>query len=618
MVKASNDLILAADSTAVDAQTKRAKILAYTGGILRIKRQNYVVALDGLEFSGQTPLLADHNDGLDGLVGHGSASVESDKLFISGVVVTGDKPADRIVELAKAGQQLQASVGVQPTETQYIRPGEKVFVNGRTITSPDDGLTLVTKGILKEVSICTLGADANTQVFIEAKKDNMTTQATIENKTDELKAVPDESGDLHAAETERIKAILETCGKEHHEIAIKAIDERWDINKTELEVEYARRPKVPPYHILQDSARSVTSNEVLEGCLFARMGREDIGERTLGAETMQRARDTRSRHIMDILAMSLQNSGRAIPRDENEMIRAAVSTTNMQVALSNVANKTMMDRHVQNPPTWQSFCKILSVKDFKENTAIRITDVGEMQQVAPDGKLKSHGLDEATYTFSVDTYGKFLKIDRRDIINDDLSLFAGAAEAMAEAARRSVSNLAYSVLLANEHDFFHADNGNYLSGSTTALSLEAVSNGITTMRSQTDSEGRPIDMSPAILVVPPALETSGRSILSSDSVEVAEGVTTGNGVKGAVSLVVEPRLANATFTGCSSKAWYLFAAPHTAPMVMAFLNGKQTPTVEFFGFESDPHTLAATWRVYHDFGCAFGDPKAAFKAKGEE
>jgi hypothetical protein len=51
--------------------------------------------------------------------------------------------------------------------------------------------------------------------------------------------------------------------------------------------------------------------------------------------------------------------------------------------------------------------------------------------------------------------------------------------------------------------------------------------------------------------------------------------------------------------------------------VVAFLHGKQSPTVEFFGFDADPNTLAATWRVFFDFGAALADHRAAYKAKGE-
>jgi hypothetical protein len=61
----------------------------------------------------------------------------------------------------------------------------------------------------------------------------------------------------------------------------------------------------------------------------------------------------------------------------------------------------------------------------------------------------------------------------------------------------------------------------------------------------------------------------------------------------------------------------LFASPIDTALVVAFLQGKQSPTVEFFGFDADPNTLAATWRVYFDFGAALADHRAAYKAKGE-
>ncbi len=94
--------------------------------------------------------------------------------------------------------------------------------------------------------------------------------------------------------------------------------------------------------------------------------------------------------------------------------------------------------------------------------------------------------------------------------------------------------------------------------------------------------------------------------------------TAGNALKNVVSLEVEPRLSNADrFSGTSTKACCLFAGPQDMPLVFAFLQGRQEPVVEFCGFDADPNVLAATWRVYYDYGCAFGDFRAAYKAKGE-
>jgi hypothetical protein len=50
---------------------------------------------------------------------------------------------------------------------------------------------------------------------------------------------------------------------------------------------------------------------------------------------------------------------------------------------------------------------------------------------------------------------------------------------------------------------------------------------------------------------------------------------------------------------------------------VAFLNGQENPTTEFFGLDTEPNRLAASWRVYFDFGAALGDPKAAVRSEGQ-
>ena len=75
-------------------------------------------------------------------------------------------------------------------------------------------------------------------------------------------------------------------------------------------------------------------------------------------------------------------------------------------------------------------------------------------------------------------------------------------------------------------------------------------------------------------------------------------------------------MRHASFTNASATGWYLFTAPQSVPFVVAFLNGVQAPTVESFGFDTDPSTLSYRWRVYHDFGCAFGQKQASVFMKG--
>lgn len=228
-------------------------------------------------------------------------------------------------------------------------------------------------------------------------------------------------------------------------------------------------------------------------------------------------------------------------------------------------------------------------------------------------------MSEKTYSYSVGSFGKMISVDRRDIVNDDLSVFEQTAQLFGRTAMRSLSDLVYKVLLANAGSFFSGGNVNYDAGAGTVLSIASLNAGIARMLAQRDAEKRDLDIRPRTLLVPPELQQSAKELLLSDFVQRTNNDTpTGNALKNSVALEVEPRLSNSDrFTGTSAKAWYLFGSPSDAALVVAFLNGVQTPTVEFFGFDSTPNRLAASWRVYFDYGAALADFRAAYKAKGE-
>ena len=79
--------------------------------------------------------------------------------------------------------------------------------------------------------------------------------------------------------------------------------------------------------------------------------------------------------------------------------------------------------------------------------------------------------------------------------------------------------------------------------------------------------------------------------------------------------VVQNRLSDATFAGFSATAWYLFRDPQIlAPMVVSFLNGVETPTVE--SADADFDQLGIQFRGYHDFGVDFAEWLSGLKSKG--
>lgn len=622
-----DELLLSAADVEIRATGKpiTVSIVAYTGGLMVVSGWGPVVIdLSGvdtatgglserpLDSAGkpqrEIPILADHDASLKGIVGHGRAVVANGKLLVQGTITPSTEAARQVIELARSGFRFQASVGVTPIDQQRIRAGETITVNGRAIKAPASGFTLVRAGVLREVSIVALAADRNTSVSIAAKLKDQSMTETATLTAEEIRAEA-------LAETNRITAIRDVCGGKYGDIEAQAIDEGWTEQQTELAVLRASRPKPT----LSFGRREASSKAVLEAALLAHMGCDHLAEKHLGADTTQQAHELRATNLIDLCRAALMLDGKEAPHGREGLIRAALSTFSLPVALGDAANKVLMESYAESPATWRAFAAVKSTNDFKDHTGVRPSDTGELQQLPPGGEIKHGSVKEATYTFSVDTFAKMLRIDRRDIINGDLSLFDDTARSLGRAAMRSLSDLVYKVLLANANAFFGTPRGNFDAGAPTALSSAALATGIAKMLAQRDDENRDLDIRARTLLVPPELQQTAKELLQSDFIQRASNdLPTGNALKNSVSLEVEPRLSNANrFTGTSTKAWYLFANPMDMALVVAFLQGKQSPTVEFFGSDADPNTLAATWRVYFDFGAALADHRAAYKAKGE-
>ena len=186
------DIILAAADVGIAASTEgrlpRVNVLAYSGGLMNVGGFGpIVVDLRGMELPPDLPLLADHANNLDSVVGSGSATVRAGQLLIEGTLNITNIKAIQVAALAKAKTPLQASIGATPIESRRINPGETVHVHGRSVKSAS-AYTLVSKSRLREVSICPLGCDANTSVSISAKLSKEKLMSTVTTDPNDILA----------------------------------------------------------------------------------------------------------------------------------------------------------------------------------------------------------------------------------------------------------------------------------------------------------------------------------------------------------------------------------------------------------------------------------------------
>lgn len=596
---------------AAEGKPPRVNILAYSGGIMTVDGWGDVaLVLAGLELPPTIPLLGDHDATLSGAAGQGTPTISSGSLHVNGTLAS-NETGQRILALARDNVPLQASVGVNPTDRVVVRAGDKTTVNGRTVQAGPRGLTVVNRGLLREVSITPLGADASTSVTIAAKGATMSV-GTETNNVDLVQAERSRVAEIHAELRTYLKKGTSNAD-ELEQIADRAIEAGDDVNKASLAMLRASRGNVRTPAGSYATADHGTPLQAIEASLLIRAGRESLAVKHYGERTTDHARRMQCSSLVDVIRAVMQTEHRdPSGMSRSELIRAGFSTLSLPNALANVMGKTLVDAYQEATDSWRGFASVKPAADFKPQSAIRPSFVGELEKLPKTGEIKHGTLNEAAFPWSVDTYAKMFTVDRQTVINDDLGFIDQTPVLMGKSAARAVNDLVWSVILANAGSFFAAGHSNLIHA---ALDLAGFGSAVAAMRSQRDGSGNDIQIRPRVLAVPPELEATARGIVSTAPVGRVDGESMANVWSGMVDVVVESRLSNTSkFTNASVDDWYLFAGPSDAPIIVGFLDGRQTPIIETFGFDSEPNVLAMTYRCYHDFGCALGDHRAALKS----
>ncbi|MCK4340803.1 MAG: hypothetical protein KAY37_03665 [Phycisphaerae bacterium] len=124
----TDQLFSLAGELSIEAAAKgkplKLRILAYNGGSMHVEgwRSPVIIDLAGLKLPDNVPILADHENKLGAVIASGRPEIHGGKLYIVATLAN-TEPARHIVELIRAGVVPEASVGVQPTETERLREG---------------------------------------------------------------------------------------------------------------------------------------------------------------------------------------------------------------------------------------------------------------------------------------------------------------------------------------------------------------------------------------------------------------------------------------------------------------------------------------------------------------
>lgn len=647
-------------------------VTAYNGGALQVGGWDLPVVIDlsGLEFARSVIANLDHDQ--KQRVGHVTAKEKTQsEIKLQGKFSAAT--AHRAVVLESAADEFpwEASIEVTPTKVVEVKDGKKVTVNGQEFSGP---LYVTKTGILSGFGFVSHGADPNTTVAIAASKaasnkehkmdeklqafieamlpgvdinelspeaiTNLTANYNGQNGKKPVKAKkadnPFEARKIEAKRREEIRdiadAVLERKGKGIARADIDAIEEMHDhaieseMSPMEFKNELLEATIPMGVTVHAPKKDNQVSAEVIEAAICVHGRLSDV-EKRYGDRVLQAAHD-RFKHgigLGEILMLgAVENGYHARPGERvtdgnlKQVLAAAFapvraagfSTFTIPNSLSNVANKFVRDGWNFVDQAWREISTVRSVTDFKETTTVSLVDGLMFQPLAPNGEIKHGSVSETTYSNKADTYARMFVVDRRDIINDDLSVLTKVPQKLGRGGALKLNDIFWAEWVnPTTANFWHSSHVNVNEGVAT-MTIAGLTATELIFKALRGPDGNLLGSIPKILLVPPVHNAAALTLMSSE--RLIDGTATAtqgdkNIFQGRFKVVESMYLADTSYTGFDVDAWWLLADPNDIPGIeVVALNGRVEPTLDTA--EANFNVLGFQMRGYSDVGVRVQEP----------
>lgn len=638
----------------------------YTGGAMSIEGWDLPVVIDLAGLKPGKVLVANLDHDASKRVGNFAVANDGKSLVANGTASAATPARDEVVNSAKDGYEWQSSLEVNPEKVETVKAGKAAKANGQEFEGP---IYVTRVGTLKGFAFVSHGADDNTTVTIAASAASKEKTMKAEVKTwikamlpsvdiealtdDEVANLEAQHAGLHPekpkkklklddeieakqAEVERVDGItdiaLNACDKRPYdinaikELANKAIEGKWGVDKFRMELLEA---SLPPAHTVFRTKRDERLNSKVIEAAICQAGRLSGIENLFDDQTLQAAHDQFKGGIglKQLMVLGAQANGyHSTSFDVNiEVQRAAFgllaarqiqasgfSTISLPNVFSNTANKFIREGWNAIDQTPLRIAAIRSVRNFQQITTVSLTGALQFEKVAADGEIKHGTLGELTYTNQVETFARMLAITRQDMINDDLGALTAIPRRLGRGGMLMLNDIFWTEFL-NNGSFFTSGNANVNTGVADMTSGGLSATEVIFM-AQTDPDGKPLGTEPRILLVPTALKSAAKTLMTSEKMLGTAGPD-GNPWRERFRVESSPSMSNSAYTGYSAAAWYMLADPNDMPVIeIAALNGRVEPTVETA--DADFNVLGVQMRGYSDVGVNLQEYRGGVRADG--
>jgi hypothetical protein len=292
---------------------------------------------------------------------------------------------------------------------------------------------------------------------------------------------------------------------------------------------------------------------------------------------------------------------------------ADTTTASFSYLLGTSMNKRLLKDYQAWPAEWQKFVTIAPIRDFKQQTRVRLGAFGSLPIVAEDTAYTAVTLTDSAATYVPQKRGNLVTVSRETIINDDLQAIKQIPTKLAVAAAYTLAEFVYGFLSGNP--LIYDGSALFTSGAphnnlgSSNLSTTAMQSGITAMREQTNFVGKRLGLRPRFLVVPPELEWTAMVVTKSAGIPGSNNNDI-NPMLGYVQPIVSPQLTSTT-------QWFLVGDPREIDTVeVGFVGGQCNPVLlvqdsPLLGLNFSQDVIS--YKVRHEYGACVTDYRGIYR-----
>lgn len=294
--------------------------------------------------------------------------------------------------------------------------------------------------------------------------------------------------------------------------------------------------------------------------------------------------------LRQALAPTSDSAWRILCEKYPRMFHESMSSSDFSALTADVLDRMLLANYTETPMHWSAIAKRATLRDFRNVKRYQVDGAeGEFSSVAEGAGFDRRAISQPAPTeYAPLKYVAGAKINWEAVINDDLGIFTDLPARLARGGRRSIEKFVTRLYVdaSGPHaSLYTVGNANIVT-SNPVLSVQALGTAFGIIYKMVDSDGEPIEIEEAVLVVGPSLYVTAENIMNQITVDLTNAggvsnqtVRVNNWIIRNLRVVRNPQIPLIASSANGDTSWFIFANPNIGrpALEVGFLPGFDTP-----------------------------------------